>query len=235
MKLILRADVENLGILGDVVEVKAGYGRNFLLPQGLAMVASPSNLKAFEQERKKLQARMDAVRSEALALQASLEALDVVIPMHVGDNDKLGALVTNLVEAEVLVILTDQQGLYTADPRKDPQATLIAEARAGDPALEAMAGGAGSSIGKGGMLTKILAAKHAAGSGTSTVIAWGREHNVLLRLCQGESIGTALLAPTQKLQARKQWMLDHLQLPGAVQVDAGAAAKLQTAGKSLLP
>ena len=152
-----------------------------------------------------------------------------------GDNDTLGALVANLVDADVLIILTDQPGLYTADPRSNPAAEFVHQARAGDPALEAMAGGAGSSIGKGGMLTKILAAKRAAGSGTSTVIAWGREHNVLLRLCQGESIGTALLAPTQKLQARKQWMLDHLQLPGAVQVDAGAAAKLQTAGKSLLP
>ena len=152
-----------------------------------------------------------------------------------GDNDTLGALVANLVDADVLIILTDQPGLYTADPRSNPAAEFVHQARAGDPAREAMAGGAGSSIGKGGMLTKILAAKRAAGSGTSTVIAWGREHNVLLRLCQGESIGTALLAPTQKLQARKQWMLDHLQLPGAVQVDAGAAAKLQTAGKSLLP
>ena len=105
MKLILRADVENLGILGDVVEVKAGYGRNFLLPQGLAMVASPSNLKAFEQERKKLQARMDAVRSEALALQASLEALDVVIPMHVGDNDKLYGSVTTTIIGDALAAL----------------------------------------------------------------------------------------------------------------------------------
>ena len=152
-----------------------------------------------------------------------------------GDNDTLGALVANLVDADVLIILTDQPGLYTADPRSNPAAEFVHEARAGDPALEAMAGGAGSSIGKGGMLTKILAAKRAAGSGTSTVIAWGREQNVLLRLTQGEAIGTALIAPTQKIQARKQWMMDHLQLPGAVQVDAGAAAKLQTAGKSLLP
>ena len=105
MKLILRADVENLGSLGDVVEVKAGYGRNFLLPQGLAMVASPSNLKSFEQERKKLQARMDAVRSEALALQASLEALDVVIPMHVGDNDKLYGSVTTTIIGDALAAL----------------------------------------------------------------------------------------------------------------------------------
>ncbi len=152
-----------------------------------------------------------------------------------GDNDTLGALVANLVDADLLIILTDQPGLYTADPRSNPDAQFVHEARAGDPALEAMAGGAGSAIGKGGMLTKILAAKRAAGSGTSTVIAWGREKNVLLRLVQGESIGTALVAPTHKTQARKQWMMDHLQLPGAVQVDAGAAAKLQGAGKSLLP
>ena len=152
-----------------------------------------------------------------------------------GDNDTLGALVANLVEADVLVILTDQKGLYTADPRKDPSAQFVHEARAGDPALEAMAGGAGSSIGKGGMITKILAAKRAAGSGASTVIAWGREPDVLVRLAQGEAIGTLLVAQTAKTQARKQWMVDHLQLRGAVVVDAGAAAKLCGEGKSLLP
>ncbi|EGI78449.1 glutamate 5-kinase [Hylemonella gracilis] len=152
-----------------------------------------------------------------------------------GDNDTLGALVANLVEADVLVILTDQKGLYTADPRKDPAAQFVHEARAGDPALEQMAGGAGSSIGKGGMITKILAAKRAAGSGASTVIAWGREPSVLLRLVQGESIGTLLVAQTGKTQARKQWMADHLQLRGAVVVDAGAVRKLREDGKSLLP
>jgi glutamate 5-kinase len=152
-----------------------------------------------------------------------------------GDNDTLGALVANLVEADALIILTDQKGLYTADPRKDPSAQFVHEAQAGDPALEAMAGGAGSSIGKGGMITKILAAKRAAGSGASTVIAWGREPDALLRLARGEAIGTLLVAPTQKNQARKQWMADHLQLRGAVVVDAGAAAKLLEEGKSLLP
>ncbi|ODU61216.1 MAG: glutamate 5-kinase [Comamonadaceae bacterium SCN 68-20] len=152
-----------------------------------------------------------------------------------GDNDTLGALVANLVEADMLVILTDQKGLYTADPRKDPSAQFVHEARAGDPALEAMAGGAGSSIGKGGMITKIVAAKRAAGSGASTVIAWGREPDVLVRLAQGEAIGTLLVAQTAKTQARKQWMVDHLQLRGAVVVDAGAAAKLCGEGKSLLP
>ena len=152
-----------------------------------------------------------------------------------GDNDTLGALVANLVEADVLVILTDQRGLYSADPRKDPDARFIDLATAGDVALEQMAGGAGSAIGRGGMLTKILAAKRAAGSGASTVIAWGREPDVLLRLAAGEAIGTALLAGTPKLAARKQWMADHLQLRGAVKVDAGAVVKLRDEGKSLLP
>ncbi len=152
-----------------------------------------------------------------------------------GDNDTLGALVANLVDADAYVILTDQRGLYSADPRKDPAARFIDEATAGDAALEAMAGGAGSQIGRGGMLTKVLAAKRAAGSGTSTVIAWGREPDVLLRLADGEAIGTALVAGTPKMAARKQWMVDHLQLRGAVAVDDGAAAKLRDEGKSLLP
>ena len=152
-----------------------------------------------------------------------------------GDNDTLGALVANLVEADALIILTDQRGLYSADPRKDPSAEFIHLGQAGDAALEAMAGGAGSSLGRGGMITKILAAKRAAGSGASTVIAWGGEPNVLLRLGQGESIGTLLQAQTQKTQARKQWIADHLQLRGSVSVDRGAAAKLRDDGKSLLP
>jgi glutamate 5-kinase len=152
-----------------------------------------------------------------------------------GDNDTLGALVANLVEADALIILTDQKGLYSADPRVDPSATFVHTARAGDAQLEAMAGGAGSSIGKGGMITKILAAKRAAGSGASTVIAWGRETDVLLRLAKGEAIGTLLVAPTQKQQARKQWMADHLQLRGSITVDKGAVDKVRKEGKSLLP
>ena len=152
-----------------------------------------------------------------------------------GDNDTLGALVANLVEADALIILTDQKGLYSADPRVDLSATFVHTAHAGDAQLEAMAGGAGSSIGKGGMITKILAAKRAAGSGASTVIAWGRETDVLLRLAKGEAIGTLLIAPTQKQQARKQWMADHLQLRGSITVDKGAVDKVRKEGKSLLP
>ena len=152
-----------------------------------------------------------------------------------GDNDTLGALVANLLEADALIILTDQRGLYTADPRRDPAAEFVHEARAGDPELEAMAGGAGSAIGRGGMLTKILAAKRAAASGAHTVIAWGREDHALVRLAHGEAIGTQLTAQTGHLTARKQWMADHLQTAGKVTLDAGAVQKLTTEGKSLLP
>ncbi len=159
----------------------------------------------------------------------------VIDEIKFGDNDTLGSLVANLVEADALIILTDQRGLYTADPRKNPDAKFVDVANAGDPALEAMAGGVGSSIGSGGMITKILAAKRAAGSGASTVIAWGREPQALIRLTQGEAIGTLLIAQTQKNQARKQWIADHLQMRGSVTVDAGAVIKVRDEGKSLLP
>ncbi|EGF32450.1 Glutamate 5-kinase [Oxalobacteraceae bacterium IMCC9480] len=154
--------------------------------------------------------------------------------IKVGDNDTLGALVANLIEGDVLIILTDQRGLFTADPRKDPQARFVEHGKAGDSALEAMAGGAGSNIGSGGMLTKILAARRAATSGAHTVIASGREDNVLVRLAAGESIGTQLQAQTAQLTARKQWMADHLQTAGKVVLDDGAVKKLTTEGKSLL-
>jgi glutamate 5-kinase len=154
--------------------------------------------------------------------------------IKVGDNDTLGALVTNLIEADALIILTDQDGLYTADPRKDAGASLISQAQAGDAKLEAMAGGAGSHIGRGGMITKVLAAKRAARSGAHTVIASGHERNVLPRLLQGESIGTLLTASSLSLDARKQWLADHLQVSGKVTLDAGAVRVLRNEGKSLL-
>jgi len=152
-----------------------------------------------------------------------------------GDNDTLGALVANLIEADVLVLLTDQSGLYTADPRRDPGATIVRTMRAGDPRLEAMAGGAGSAHGKGGMLTKVLAAKRAARSGASTVIASGREPDVLTRLAAGEEIGSELVAEAATLAARKQWLADHVQLAGRLRLDAGAARAVAREGKSLLP
>lgn len=155
--------------------------------------------------------------------------------IKVGDNDTLGSLVTNLVEADVLVILTDQAGLFDADPRRKPDAALIPEAIAGDPALEAFAGSTGSAISKGGMLTKVLAAKRAARSGAHTVIVSGREPDVLTRLAGGEALGTQLKASTMALAARKQWMADHLTVSGRLTLDAGAVRALASGGKSLLP
>ena len=151
-----------------------------------------------------------------------------------GDNDTLGALVANLIEADTLVILTDQQGLYSADPRKDKDAKFINFETAGNAALELMAGGAGSNVGTGGMLTKILAAKRAASSGADTIIASGREPNVLVRLSAGEAIGTHLKAAQIKTVAKKQWLADHLRLGGKLVLDAGAVKVLKADGKSLL-
>ncbi len=155
--------------------------------------------------------------------------------IKLGDNDTLAALVTNLIEADALVILTDQAGLYDADPRKDTSARLLASADANDPRLESLAGGVGSALAKGGMLTKVLAARRAARSGAHTVIASGAEPDVLLRLAQGEHIGTLLTARTVPLAARKQWLADHLSVSGRVQLDAGAVKALVRDGKSLLP
>ncbi len=152
-----------------------------------------------------------------------------------GDNDTLGALVANLVEADALIILTDQAGIYSSDPRRDANATVITDAIAGDPALEAVAGGAGSGTARGGMLTKVLAAKRAARSGAHTIIAGSREPDVLIRLAQGEAIGSQLTAGTAVLTARKQWLASHLQCRGQMTIDDGAARALTAAGKSLLP
>ncbi len=152
-----------------------------------------------------------------------------------GDNDTLAALVTNLIEADCLIILTDQAGLYTRDPREDAAAELVREAKAGSPELEDMCGKAGSDTAKGGMLTKVLAAKRAARSGAHTIIASGHEPEVLLRLAAGEAIGTQLIATTVPIAARKQWLADHLQVNGFLTLDAGAMRALVKEGKSLLP
>lgn len=152
-----------------------------------------------------------------------------------GDNDTLGALVANLVDAQTLVLLTDQRGLFTADPRRDATAAFISEGRADDAQYEAMAGGVGTGISRGGMLTKILAARRAANTGIHTVIASGHEQNVLQRVLSGESLGTLLYAPEASLGKRKSWLADHLQLRGKVTLDAGATKALLHGGRSLLP
>lgn len=184
-----------------------------------------------------LNARSTLTELTALGVVPVVNENDTVITdeIKVGDNDTLGALVANLVLADVLVILTDQKGLYTADPRKEPNAQFVAHARAGDPALEKMAGGAASALSKGGMITKILAAKRAARSGAATIIVSGREPDVLIRLANGEEIGTELSSYDVPMHAREKWIADHLRSEGAVCVDCGAEKALRERHTSLLP
>jgi glutamate 5-kinase len=151
-----------------------------------------------------------------------------------GDNDTLGALVANLVEADTLVILTDQDGLFTKDPRHNDDAELITEGRASDESFAGMAGDGGA-LGRGGMITKVKAARVAARSGADTVIVGGRIENVLTRLRAKEKIGTLLVADTEPEVARKQWIAGHLQHAGELILDDGAVKALKKGGNSLLP
>jgi len=151
-----------------------------------------------------------------------------------GDNDTLAALVANLIEADALIILTDQQGLFDADPRNNPNAKLISQAKANDPLIAQFATGAGA-LGSGGMATKVKAAILAARSGSVTQICAGKESDVLLRLRKGEMLGTQLMPNQQPVVARKQWLAGHLQTRGVVKLDAGAAKALSEQGRSLLP
>jgi glutamate 5-kinase len=152
-----------------------------------------------------------------------------------GDNDTLGALVANLIDADLLVILTDQEGLFDADPRQNPQAALVSRGVAGDPVLEQMAGGTGGALGRGGMLTKIRAAKLAARSGAHTVIAAGRRSGILAAIAEGVEVGTFLEASQQPLAARKQWLAGLMQTAGQLVIDDGAARVIRESGRSLLP
>src|SRR5690606_37097106 len=151
-----------------------------------------------------------------------------------GDNDTLGAQVANLLGADALVILTDQQGLHESDPRIDPAAPVISQAMAGDTQLLGMAGGS-NSVGRGGMITKVTAARLAARSGACTIIANGREQDILLRLAAGEEIGTLLLPEKQPMAARKQWLAGQLKARGQLVIDDGAVQVLRNSGRSLLP
>lgn len=162
---------------------------------------------------------------------------DTVITEEIkfGDNDTLAALTANLVAADVLVILTDQDGLYDDNPRTNPQAKLISEAKVSRQDLEMMASSEGGSLGKGGMYTKVIAAKRAARSGTVTFIASGNEENVLPRLYAGENIGSFLIPDLEPMSARKQWLAGHLQVKGKLVLDDGASIALLSSGTSLLP
>lgn len=152
-----------------------------------------------------------------------------------GDNDSLAGLIANLIEADLLVILTDQQGLYDSDPRQNPNASLISEAEAGDLKLNTMASGAGGILGRGGMVTKLRAANLAQRSGTATWIASGRLPDVILKIAAGENIGTLLIPNQAPMAARKQWLASHLQMRGRLYLDAGAVNVLCHKGSSLLP
>jgi glutamate 5-kinase len=154
--------------------------------------------------------------------------------IKLGDNDTLGALVANLIEADVLIILTDQDGLYDRDPRQHANARFIHKIAASHPDLESMAGGAGSSVGTGGMYTKVLAARRAALSGAATCIASGYADNVLLHLLNGNEVGTLFTPDDNRLNARQQWLSGQLQLGGKLTIDDGAAQALTMNNSSLL-
>ncbi len=152
-----------------------------------------------------------------------------------GDNDTLAAMVANLIDADLLVILTDQDGLFDADPRSNPRAQLISHGKAGDPTLDVLAGGSVGGLGRGGMITKLKAARLAARSGANTLIVGGRTENALIRLAAGDVLGTLLVAGQEPIAARKQWLAGRLQVRGSLTLDEGAVRVLKDQGKSLLP
>lgn len=152
-----------------------------------------------------------------------------------GDNDTLAALTANLISADVLVILTDQQGLYDSNPRENPNAKMIEQAQVSRKDIEAMASSEGGALGRGGMYTKVMAAKRAARSGTATLIASGREDDILVKLFEGKNVGTLLVPDLEPISARKQWLAGHLQVRGRLTLDAGAVKVMTEQGRSLLP
>lgn len=183
-----------------------------------------------------LNARSVLLKLITLGIVPVVNENDTVVTDEIrfGDNDTLAALVANLIDADLLVILTDQQGMFDSDPRQNPQAKLLTEVDALSSELDAMAGDSKGTLGRGGMATKLRAARLAARSGTATIIASGKEDNVLSRIYQGESLGTLLMANQAPLLARKQWLAGHLQMKGELVLDNGAAAVLKNKGSSLL-
>jgi len=221
-----------VGQMGLAQAYEAGF-----LQQGLRTAQILLTHEDVADRRRYLNARATLRTLLQLGVVPVINENDTVVTdeIKLGDNDTLAALVTNLLEADRLVILTDQAGLYSADPRRHPDARLLSEVSATDPSLLEMAGGAGSSIGTGGMTTKVRAAQRAARSGADTLVASGTEPQILPRLAQGEILGTRFRADLPILTARQQWLADHLQLRGRLMLDAGAARVLVSGGKSLLP
>ncbi|MBN0989066.1 glutamate 5-kinase [Amphritea pacifica] len=220
-----------VGQMGLVQAYEANFKRhNTLTAQILLTHEDHSNRKRYLNA----QATLKTLLSVGVVPVVNENDTVVTKEIRFGDNDTLGALVANLVEADALILLTDQRGLYTADPRINPDATLISEAMASDNALDAMAG-TGGRLGQGGMATKVRAARLAARSGAVTVIASGREDDVLLKLRRADQLGTVLVPEQSPMAARKQWIAGHLQARGTLTLDAGAVTALVDRGKSLLP
>ena len=220
-----------VGQMGLVQCYESNFARHdYLTAQVLLTHADLSNRTRYLNARSAIKSLID------LNVVPIINENDTVITDEIrfGDNDTLGALVANLVEADALIILTDQDGLYTADPRQDKTATLIESARAEDPAIQAMAGDGGA-LGRGGMVTKVRAGRLAARSGACSVIVGGRIENVLTLLMQGEPLGTLLTSDQEPMAARKQWIAGHLQTRGEITLDDGAVKALSEKGKSLLP
>ncbi len=226
--------------------------------QAAAAVGQMGLVQAYESEFAKFNTRTAQIlmthddlsnRSRYLNVKSTVQTLlsygvipiinenDTVVTDEIkfGDNDTLAALTANLIGADVLVILTDQQGLYNDNPRENPDAELISEAQVSRKDIEAMASSEGGALGKGGMYTKVMAAKRAARSGTATLIASGREASILPRLYSGERVGTLLIPDLEPLSARQQWLAGHLQVKGSLVLDDGAVSVLKASGKSLLP
>ena len=175
------------------------------------------------------------VRAVPIVNENDVVAVDEIEGAKIGDNDNLSALVANLVDADLLVLLTDTAGLFTADPRRDPQARLIPRVERVDREIEELAGGSGGGRGVGGMATKVQAARLATAGGSNVVIADGHRRNILTRLVQGEAVGTFFPATADRMESRKRWMLSGLSLKGSVAIDSGAAQALRQENRSLLP
>ncbi len=209
-------------------------GHDIVVAQTLLTRRDLSDRVAYLNARNTLLALLE-VSALPIVNENDVVAVEEIADAHIGDNDNLSALVANLVDADLLAILTDIGGLYTADPRRDSTAQLIPAVERVTPEIEQLAGGAGSAHGVGGMITKLQAAKLASSGGTDVVIADGREPNVLERLAGGEAIGTLFPATGDRMESRKRWMLSGLAARGKIVVDAGAATALRSGGKSLLP
>ncbi|MFC1904427.1 glutamate 5-kinase [Chloroflexota bacterium] len=201
--------------------------------QALLTKADLSDRSGYLNARNTLLALME-LRVMCIVNENDVVAIDEIQEAKFGDNDNLSAMVANLVDADLLLILTDIAGLYTADPHLDPDARLISQVERIDSEIETLASGTASNLGIGGMVTKIEAAKLATASGVTMVIADGREENIILNVTEGETKGTRFIPTSSKLESRKRWMLSGLSTKGKVVIDSGAAMALKKQNRSLL-